>query len=353
MKGTSAKQLSAFLLLLLCATPVWTQTDSGQPHAFLQKHFGFSTRELASVDQGKIVTKLPSTKDKREIAALGVVRLKVSREFFLQRFMDIETFKKSEFVMQIRKFSDPPRPDDMSELNLESEHMNALKKCKVGACNVKIPAALIDQLRKEVNWSAPGDEERATAITRQFLLDYVRAYLSEGNRVLIEYNDQADPRRLADEVRSMLDQSPYLTESAPEFHKYLGEFPGTQLAGAENFIYWSKERVGGFKPVLSLTHVIVYSRANENPFKTMIASKQIYANHYFEGSLALTWLVDAETEPGKPGCYLIYLNRSRMDGLRGSFSWLRRYLARGRVRDGLMKNIQLMREKLEGQTNRP
>jgi hypothetical protein len=63
--------------------------------------------------------------------------------------------------------------------------------------------------------------------------------------------------------------------------------------------------------------------------------------------------VDAETEPGKTGCYLIYLNRSRMDALRGSFSWLKRYLARGPVRDGLMKNIQLVREKVESSTDRP
>jgi hypothetical protein len=244
VKRTTEKGLFAFVLLLICAASIRTQTDSRQPHAFLQKHFGFSTQELASVDRGKIVTKLLSTSDKREMAALGVVRLNVSREFFLQRFMDIETFKKGEFVLQIRQFSDPPRPDDLSELNLESEHMNALKKCKVGACNVKIPAALIDQLRKEVNWSAPGAEKRATETTRRFLLDYVRVYLREGNAALVEYADRNYQLRLADEVRSMLDQSSYLLESAPEFHKYLGEFPKTQLPGADNFVYWARKESG-------------------------------------------------------------------------------------------------------------
>lgn len=353
MKRIIVKPLSAFVLLLLCAAPVRMQTNPREPHAFLQKYFSFSKEDIAAIDRGKIVTKLPSTHDKREVAAFGVVRLNVSKEFFLEKFMDVESFKKSEFVLQLRKLSSPPRLEDLRELELEPEHLNALKKCKVGDCNVKIPARLIERFRKEVNWSAPDYKQRATALTRQFLLDYVRAYLKDGNAALVEYSDRPYPQRLADEVRSLVDQSTYLLETAPDFHRYLAEFPKTQLPGAEDFVYWSKEKVGGFKPVLGLTHVTVYKRKNESPFRTIIASKQIYANHYFEGSLALTWLVDAETDSGKTGCYLIYLNRSRMDALRGGLSWLKRYIARGRIREGLLKNLQLTREKLERSTDRP
>lgn len=348
MRHIMARQILPGLFILLCVAPSWAQTNDRQPHAFLQKYFGFSKEDLASVDRGRIVTKLPATSDKREVAAMGVMRLNVSREFFLQKFRDIESFKKSEYVPRIRKLSSPPIPEDLSEITLEPEHMNALKSCRVGQCKVKVPAALIERFRKEVNWSTPDHVRRATALTRQFLLEYVLAYLKEGNQALVEYGDQPYPQRVADEVRSMLEQSPYLLATAPEFYKYLGEFPLTHLSGADDFVYWSKEKVGGFKLVLSLTHVTVYQRQNESPFRTMIASKQIYANHYFEGSLALTWLVDADdASPENPGCYLIYLNRSRMDALRGSLSWFKRYLARGRIRDGLMKNLQLTREKLE------
>ncbi|MFY9611479.1 MAG: hypothetical protein WAU45_23065 [Blastocatellia bacterium] len=306
-----------------------------------------------AIDRGKIVTKLPTTSDKRELAALGVVRLNVPKEFFLEKFMDIESFKKSEIVSQIRKLSKPPRPEDLRELTLETEHVIALKNCKVGNCNVKIPARLIERFQREVRWSAPDHKERATAVTRQFLLDYVRAYLKDGNAALVEYGDRPYKQRLADEVRSMVDQSPHLLESAPDFLKYLSEFPRIQLPGVEDFIYWSKERVGGFKPVLGMTHVSVYKQRTESSFQIVIASKQIYANHYFGGSLALTWIVDAETEGGKTGSYLIYFNRSRMDALQGGLSWLKRYIARGRVRQGLVKNIQLTKEKLEGPADRP
>ena len=343
----------ALLVLLLSTAAVRMQTNSRQPDGFLQKYFNFSREELAAIETGKIVAKLPKTIDKREVSALGVVRLNVSKELFVEKYMDVESFKKGQTVGQVRKFSSPPSLADLRELDLELDHLNALKNCKVGECNVKIPAELIEQLRKKINWSAPNHKERATALTRQFLLDYVRAYLKDGNTALVTYADQLYPQRLTDEVRSMLDQSPYLFETAPEFFKYLGDFPQAQLPGAEDFLYWSKEKQRGFKTVLGLTHVTVYRQKDERGSQIIIASKQLYANHYFEGSLALTWLVDAEAQAEKPGCYLIYLNRSRMDGLRGAMSWLKRSISRGRIRDGLVKNLQLTKETLEGRRDQP
>jgi hypothetical protein len=105
--------------------------------------------------------------------------------------------------------------------------------------------------------------------------------------------------------------------------------------------------------VLSLTHVSVYKRKNENGPQVVIASKQIYANHYFQASLALTWVVDAEAGEGKRGSYLIYFNRSRIDALRGGLNWLKRYVARGRIRNDLVKYIRLIKEKLEGMAIQP
>jgi len=341
------------LLLLLLSAPVSMQTGSSQPHGFLQKYFYFSKEDLAAIEVGKIVARLPKTSDKREVAALGVVRLNVSKEVFLEKFRDVESFKKGETVGQVRKFSSPPRLEDLRELELDLEHLNALKTCKLGECKVKIPAGLIERLKKEINWSAPNHKDRATALTREFLLDYVRGYLTHGNAALVVYGDQLYPQRLADEVSSMLDQSPYLSEPEPDLFKYLADFPQSQLPGTEDFIYWSKEKQRGLKTVLGVTHVTIYRQRVERGSQIIIASKQLYANHYFEGSLALTWLVDTEAGAEKPGCYLIYLNRSRMDALRGAISWLKRSLSRGRIREGLVKNLQLTKETVEGSRDDP
>lgn len=46
-----------------------------------------------------------------------------------------------------------------------------------------------------------------------------------------------------------------------------------------------------------------------------MASKQIYADHYFEGALGLTVAVP-NPETATPSMYLAYLNRSLIDALR-------------------------------------
>ena len=76
----------------------------------------------------------------------------------------------------------------------------------------------------------------------------------------------------------------------------------------------------------------------------MIASKQIYATHYFDASLGLTVLV---RRGEGPGYYLMYLNRSRADALKGGFSGLRRAVVEGRTVDGMKKNLFLTKQKLE------
>lgn len=140
--------------------------------------------------------------------------------------------------------------------------------------------------------------------------------------------------------------SPYLYEFVPEFHWYLQEYPRARLSGTEDFIYWSKEKFG-LKPVVSLTHVTIYRRKQGSITNTLIASKGIYASHYFDASLGMTGFVHDEGDAGLPVPYLMYLNRSRADALKGGFSGLKRTIVESRARKGLEENMILMKERLE------
>ena len=113
------------------------------------------------------------------------------------------------------------------------------------------------------------------------------------------------------------------------------------LPGAESFVYWSKEKFG-LKAVVSLTHVTIFRRSKS---EFLIASKQIYASHYFDASLGLTHLADKGDGGGE--AYLVYLNRSRADGLQGGFSKVKRTLLAGEVRDGLARNLRQTKQRLD------
>ena len=96
--------------------------------------------------------------------------------------------------------------------------------------------------------------------------------------------------------------------------------------------------------MVSVTHASIYRKPGSE--RTLIASKQIYASHYFEASLGLTAVVGS-SQQSKPGFYLLYLNRSRSDALRGGFSGLARGQVKRSARNGMQKNMLRIKFSIE------
>ena len=343
---------SVSLFLLLFALPTGAQNLPERFQELLQKQINVTEDNLARLERGEAIARILRTKEKKEIAALGLVRVNASRDLFVEIFRDIVNFKKSPAVLQIGKFSKVPRLEDLNGLTLDPCCLKAIKNCETGKCGMKMSAKMEERFRKELSPSAPDYEQRANELARRILFDYVQAYLQGGNPALIEYHDQGITIRLADESRSLLEQTRFLADYAAEFYKCLEEFPTPGSPNVEDYIYWSKEKYG-LKPVLSITHVAIYKRTLGNRAEVLIASKQLYANHYFEGSLGLTVFVEGNQGPATSGSYLMYLNRSRADALRGMFIGLKRSVIGSRVRDGLEKNLMLIKRRLEGYKLRP
>jgi len=342
------RSLAQLTLLMSSLTALlFAQLPQPEPQTFLRKQLGFTTQDLGKLENGQILVTLPKTPETREVAAFAIMRLDVPADFFLDKVRDIVTFKNSDNVLQIGKFSNPPRLADLAGLTLDSVDIEALRRCRVTNCDVKMSAGLIERFRKEVNWSAPGHRDHISLLAREMLLEYVQAYLHAGNAGLGEYNDKSYPVRLADEFRSLLQPAPYMYEYLPELQNYLQNFPNDRPAEVEDFIYWSKEKFG-LKPVVSMTHITIYKRRRPNGTDVLIASKGIYASHYFEASLGLTEFIQSQSsEPHRS--YLIYINRSRADALRGLFAGFKRSLISGGLRDGAKKNMELIKQKLENE----
>jgi hypothetical protein len=337
----------ATLVLLGVACRLNGQETPAGLTAFLKDRIGLTTKELQEVKRGGVVAKVLRS-EPEEVAVFGIVRVNASHDFFLERFRDIESYKRGTSVPQVKKFNTPPRIEDVQQLTVDREDFEALKNCRVGNCDVKLSAQAIARLQKEIDWNAPDAREQVNELARASLLEYVNRYLSGGNKALTEYSDKKATLRLADEFASILNASPYIYDYEPEFYAYLREYPAKRLDDSEDFIYWSKEKFG-LKPVISVTHVSIQRKPESGP--TLIASKQIYASHYFEASLGLTAVV-ASSEQQEPGFYLLYLNRSRSDALHGGFSGLARGQVKRSARSGMQKNMQKIKLSIESQWER-
>ena len=347
-------------LFWLGAAPSLAQTSVEAFRGVLSNQAAFDADDLAAFDQGGMVAKLLPVKDKREVAVCGVVRLPVPPEVFLQFTRDNVAQQNNRAILTIGKFSNPPTIEDLETLTLDTRDIEDLKRCTVEDCNLKMSAAMIERIHNEVDWAAPDYAVQATLVFRQMLLDYVRDYLARGAAALMKYSDRSHGVSIDEEQRSLLDASIYFNQFAPEFTKYVMSFPRAELAGAENSISWSKIRFG-LKPVVIITHVVIYSRpANSAAPQVLVASKQIYADHYFDSSLALSAFISLPATGANRDSYLLYTNRSRADALGGLFGGLKRSLVQNEAIGSLQAILQEQKLKMEaiskaqsGSPNRP
>ena len=156
--GLGLTLLTSFLMAVPLGPP-----SLPEPQTFLRQQLAFTAADFAALENAEIVVRLPKTMETREVAAFAIGRLDVSEEFFLNRMRDIVNFKKSENVLQIGKFSDPPRLDDLAGLTLDATEVESMRR--VSQCDLKMSASAIEGFRKRVNWSAPDYRERVTALT--------------------------------------------------------------------------------------------------------------------------------------------------------------------------------------------
>jgi hypothetical protein len=183
---------------------------------------------------------------------------------------------------------------------------------------------MIDQFQKNLDWNAPDYATQATYLYKVMLLDYVRDYLTRGDQALIEYADKSKTAKLLEGQGALL-------ASLPGFYQQSMQ-AGSSFQSVENAIVWSKIKFG-LKPVLAINHIAIFKNETEFGPQILILSKQIYANHYFDASVALTGL--ARNTSGSQGYYLFYENHSLADGLQGLFSKFKRKMIERQAADGL------------------
>jgi hypothetical protein len=339
--------MSVLLVLLIVPTLLGNpsrQLDTTRLQAFLRTQLQLSDAESLALDQGRpIVKTLPATM-KREMTTAGGIRIRgAARERFVSQFKTLEGFRTSQFVLQIGKFSQEPRSNDLDALTLAADDVDALRKCRVAACDVQLGAGDIRRFSTEVNWQSPAATRDATALYKEILFAHLAEYRAGGLTRLVHYHDRDTPVRLTTETSALLDARPSLLDHTPAFRDYIRRYPTVALANTEEFFYWSKEAFG-FKPVISLNHFSIYTDGGTGD--VMIATTQIYASHYIDGAVAIHALISNPKSEGAD-FYWLYLNRSRVGRLGGLLGTFSRPIVQRRARAGLTKSLVQTKQRLE------
>lgn len=338
-----SKQLAAAIVAacgVVCAAPAAGQVASAA--VAVQRHgVRLDSAESAAVERGETVLRVLATHDQRDVAVLGIVRVNVSRDVYLRRVQDFRSWLRTPTRTRLGVFSDPAVAADVEDVQVTSQDAKELRQCKPGDCSTKLPATAMQRLQDVIDWNANDVHARITALAKRRMVEFVEEYRDRGNASMPVYDDRPTIRA-SDAFVAVLAQSTYLNQVAPAVVNYLKTYPRGRPGGVADVLYWSEDAVPRLRPILSVTHAVVYTPP-ELSGATVVASKQIYANHYFEAALEVLSVLDRESDGAPPATYLVMERRFRFDNLpQGVLN------IRGRAVNGLRDQLrdELAREKV-------
>jgi hypothetical protein len=343
MTGRHTNRSAAAGLVLLLATAASRAGPAALPPRlaeYLDKHVQLDAAARTRLLAGEPVTHMLESDPSKEVSIFGAVWIDAPMARYVAALKDIERFESGDAFRVTKKISSPPRLDDFAQLTLPPDDVQDLRTCKVSACELKLSEDGIERIRREVQWNRPDVQQQVDRLARQIALDYVNGYLEGGNERLAVYRDAGRPTFVAQEFAGMIKRLPSLTEYLPDVKEYLLAFPKATLTHSDSFLYWQEAKFG-LKPTIRINHVVI----SEQRDATIVASKMIYATHYFWTALELRVLLP---DPSRgSGFWFVTESHSRSDGLGGFTGRMIRGKVRSESEKGTAAALQLTKRRME------
>ena len=328
--------------VLLALQAALVEPTASDPFAFFRPSVVISADDRRRLDRGEPLARALPGED-REVAVFAAVPVDIDGDRLVAWMRRIAVLKKSPYVLAIGRFSDPPRLEDLADLVLDDEDLSEIRQCRPGACGLKLARAEIDQLRSTAVEAGSAWKPALQDGFRRIVLRRVQAYLEGGHATLGHYENHDRPVSLAARFSLLLQHSAFLSEHLSQFTEYLDRYPHARMQGVESMVYWSKERLGA-KAIVSATHVSIVRGTGELLPDALVAGKGIFATHYVDGSLGITAIMRGEQGARH---YLVYLNRSEIDAVRGFFGGVVRWFVERRLKAEAADVLPELRRRLE------
>lgn len=269
------------------------------PFEFFAPSIVVSSEERATLDRDRVVART-LTGEKGQVGVFVATRLNAQPDALVAWTHAIVELKQSKFVLAIGRFSDPPRLSDLDGLVLDDRDLDAIRRCRPGACGLKLSAAEIGALNVVAARAGAAWRDAVQREFRRLLVERVMQYRAAGLARSSPPADRPAAIHPQEALSEVIDSSPYLRR-LPDVMTWLTRYPRGETT-VESFFYWSKEHYGEGKPVISLTHVgIVRADANHRAPGVLIAGKQIFATHYLESALGLSVIARSDDRHVVPG----------------------------------------------------
>jgi len=317
-----------------------------KPKEFLRSQMQLSASQIADIQKGKAVAKILASPNPSDIFVFGAVYIHAKPGAYLQLMKDIERLGKLSGYLGAGEFSKTPAIRDMDGLSLDKDDIKDLRDCRPDNCELQLPEESMESARNAIDWDSPNLTQQVNDLAKHRILKLVESYQQKGDSVLGTYRDKRAPRPVAEHFQSVLSRVEFFPQYLPDLNRYLLEYPQSKPAGTEDLFYWEKVNFG-LKPTLRVNHTIVYHPPGDGQRVYVLAIKQLYATHYFQTAIDLSFCVQDTGRAEESGFYLITVKASRQAGLTGFKGGLVRSVAVTKTRSSLARVLENIRKTLE------
>jgi hypothetical protein len=338
--------LAAALLIFIGAAEVPASAQDDKLLRFFRENVELTPDQIAAIQHGQPVAKSLRSRTPAEVFIFGAIYIRATPDSYVKYVQDFDRLRQVPDYLALGVFSNPPLASDLKAFSFDDEDIKALKDCKPGDCLIQMPSSSIEELHKSIDWSAADASEQVNQNLRRTALQRLTEYQREGNQALGVYNDKHDPTEVPQQFAYMVSYSKALPENLPDFYQYLLDYPRAKPANVENIFYWARVKFG-LKPTLRIVQMTTMRGGPLDPVSCAVAQKQLYASHYFETALDLSFCVRGSDDSKQPGFYLIMAMGSEQAGLTGAKGSIIRKTAIGRSVSNIQNALANIKRALE------
>jgi hypothetical protein len=319
-----------------------------EPEEFLRVRMKLSPSQITEIQNGKAFAKILSSSNASDIFVGGAVYIHAKPAAYIRFMRDVFRGTAAPGYLGGGEFSTPPTVGDLEGLTLNRDDIEDLRNCRPGDCELQLPEESMEAARASIQWGSPKVAEEVTALAKRGIIRLLKQYAQGGDRALGTYRDKQDPLPVADQFARLLSHLELFPQYLPNLNLHLLQYPDYRAEGTQDFFYWEEVNFG-LKPTIRVNHGIVYQSPGPGGIQ-VLAVKQLYATHYFQTALDLSFCVPSSKLSGEDGFYLITVKGSRQAGLTGMKGGLVRKVATTKTRESLQRGLNNIREKLEHQS---
>ena len=318
------------------------------PFDFVAPAVPLSRQDRQALLRGDTLAKTVEADARSHLVVFAASRVRTTPAQFIDAMRDITRIWRGRFVPRSGIFSQPIEADDVRAIRLSEEDLNAARRCKPGDCAIKLSDAEIARISRPAQENAPEWQARTHAAFQSILLDRLHSYRKGALSQLGPFHGREGKIEPHAVFTGLLVDASMVKKHAPEALNYLERYPRAPLPpDTEDHLYWL-ETVQSPRPTLQALHQVIQKGSPESVgggtiIEVVILTRQIFATHYVNGSIALTLLV----RTGDGQRYMFYINRISADGLDGWLSYMKRYFIERRVREAARAAFTALKRNIE------